>query len=359
MTTDTIDILTGITDPRPSEGGAENPQATPPTLQEMVSKIAALNSVFLHTARTQQLMARLEQLKNFGNVGRGTGSPSRNLLVTGPSHVGKTSILRRFEREYPPIPTETITLCPVLYVEILLNSTCKGVIVQTLKALGVPVGSQSTDTTVLGLKLIEWLRKKQVDVIIFDEFQHIVEEKTKTQIYNGGDLLKAISNSGTAIVVSGLEEAAEAYDENKALQSRTAGRFHLSPLNWSNPEDRTLFRALLSMYAKELPFPEPSDLAALDIAMPLYHFSGGLFGRAVPFIVNAATQGLLCGARRLNREILRRTMEGYRDSREKVGWFNPFDVAEDRLRLVPVERDIRNQKTRLRNGVRKAENREG
>jgi Cdc6-like AAA superfamily ATPase len=151
-----------------------NLYATPITANDKNDAIAlevatnfSLRKTLLTHSRFKQAItqiAELHQHSKSNNVGGG-------LLVTGPSGVGKTTILQHYLEHFPRIKAQQKTIIPVLHVVTPASPTVKSFAEAILLALGDPMaqrGSAEQKT----FRIYQLLEACEVEILLIDEIQH-------------------------------------------------------------------------------------------------------------------------------------------------------------------------------------------
>lgn len=183
---------------------------------------------------------------------------------------------------------------------------------------------------VLTARLIHYIRERKVQIVIFDELQHVEHGGRKKASIVTADFFKSILNASICpIVLAGIEEAAEIYDGNVQLRRRSNGRLTLPRFDWRKEEDRMVFRTLLGEFERKLPFTEPSNLANMGTALRISYVSEGLFGRAVDFLIEATEYALDTGATALTKDVLAETFDEMGE--ESDTWINPFRIEDGQV----------------------------
>ncbi|MEO3432313.1 TniB family NTP-binding protein [Inquilinus sp. CAU 1745] len=321
--------------------------------EEYEQKIRGLKRVYVPHPVARHVLNSLDRLMRYGNLGLEVGSPSRCVLLTGLSGSGKTALLLRWARQFGVDTAGLKDRLGVLYVEVPPSCTPKALAEHMLRALGVPEALVAKGTEVsLTERVKHHLREQEVRVVILDEFQHLIDSKSQRVIYRAADFVKGLLNAAICpFVLAGTPEAAAVYEENVQLKRRSVGRYSLKPFDWNVQAEQDFFRAAIDEYEPHLPFGKPSRLARKSIALRIHYFSNGLFGRAVDLLVAAAIRGLEEGAECLSDDLLRETVEDFRDD-TNPDWFNPFDSEELKPLKAPEVDERRSRVTRLRKGKR-------
>lgn len=324
-------VKTTVHKPPLEIGGGEAGKLEILPIRDRKRLIKELRKAYIRHPKANHITRALDKLYHYGNLGEVTGSPARTLLITGPSGGGKTRLMKRWASQFQSVEGDDETTMPVLFVDIAANSTPRGLIEHCLMLLGAPVQVGSRDSVaVLTARLIHYIRERKVQIIIFDELQHVEHGGRKKASIVTADFFKSILNASICpIVLAGIEEAAEIFDGNIQLRRRSNGRLTLPRFDWRQEKDRMVFRSLLGEFERKLPFTEPSNLAEMGTALRVSYVSEGLFGRAVDFLIEATEYALDTGATALTRDVLAETFDEMGE--ESDTWINPFRVEDGQV----------------------------
>ena len=198
------------------------------------------------------------------------------LLVTGPSGVGKTTILQHYLEQFPRLREPQKTRIPVLHVVTPSSPTVKSFAESILLALGDPMarrGSAEEKT----FRIFQLLKACEVEIFLIDESQHFYYAHSIVEFRRVTDWLKnMISISGLAVVMFGLEESEIVVFSNEQLARRFSSKLHLSPFTFSNDEDFREFRAALKGFQEVLPIQVEEPLYGANLARRFLIASNGL-----------------------------------------------------------------------------------
>lgn len=171
----------------------------------------------INTAVVADAVARIHTTHAMAGV-QGAG-----MLVLGDPGLGKTTILNTYvERFYSAnqnLESDTLTLRPVVKISIPSRPTIKGIITKILDELGHP-NSKGTQGQ-LELRLGAVIRNQGVQLLIFDEFQHLLREQADTSTRHVVNFIKVLMDDyKLAVVMAGLEKALDAISQHEELYQR-------------------------------------------------------------------------------------------------------------------------------------------
>lgn len=295
-----------------------------------LANLETLKESFLHYPYLDGVLEKLDRLKRYGRAGNVSGTSARCMMLLGESGSGKTATLRHWLSKHPMRTERLADVYPALYVEVPPKPSLKALAEATLRGLGAPVARRSARWN-LEDQVVDQLKEQGVEVIVFDEIQHLLSPRNRGMAYDAADFIKRLLNASVCpVVLAGLPEAAAIYSENEQLARRSLSFSRLSAFDWRNEEDRACFQALLDQFEASLPFEEPSNLIDDDLALRVHHASGGFLGRAIDFLFNAAILAIETDAPCLTRAVLSQTVEEGRNPTE-ADWCNPFKLSDAAL----------------------------
>lgn len=224
-------------------------------------------------SRFQEGMFRLAELHH----GRRAYQAGGGLLLIGPSGVGKSTLIEHYELLYPRTHDPEGTRIPVLRVSVPSSPSAKSLAEAILVALKDPKAHRGTASEKTE-RIEGWLKRCGVELILLDEFQHLIYTSALTGFRDVTDWLKRlISNTNVGIVACGLPEAALVVESNEQLARRFSARIQLTPFALDDADDFREFRGLLDTLESLLPLPMETPLREANLARRMHVASYGLF----------------------------------------------------------------------------------
>lgn len=258
---------------------------------------------------------------------------SQHLLVLGESGTGKSSLCQWLVQKYPRYALPDRDVLRVLFVPIPAAATIASMVEIMLGALGDPasgVGTASRKT----LRAVTLCRACRVEVILFDEAQHLYDRGLATTRYMVADWIKSfIDQVGVPTVFLGLPRLEQLLQINEQLRRRFSRRVHLA-LGQSDSE--TIHGECLQLFISLgscLPIPLSSgDVGWDELGMRIYYATDGRVAYMKKLLNRALTRAIQENLSQISTQELERAFtediwwEG-------VGRLNPFNPQFEFRRL--------------------------
>lgn len=192
-------------------------------------------------------------------VSRGAQEP-QCMALEGVTGAGKSTLVREYVAAFPPSRTKTRTCIPVFYLETPSPVTVKGMASALLHALGDPLWDRGTQTS-MDKRLLHLLRQCQVELIILDDFHHLIDPEKKWMIVKVANWLKVlIKESNIPVLVVAIEGSIKnilGEVDNHQLSRLFLVRETLAPFPWKPNEKQTIqnFNRFVELAEKAVDIP--------------------------------------------------------------------------------------------------------
>lgn len=217
-------------------------------LAEAARRVSAADAIVVDNPRAQRAHETLDFMRACRASDRGT----RGFLLVAPPQTGKSKILSTYQRRANTPEALAEGRIPVLMVTLTANQTRKGLTQDILKSFE-PFGylapwKKGTETVLLD-RVAAYIRQCQVELLILDEFQHLVHsEKQEVNLSVSETVKWLLIESVAPVVMSGIEDAWKPVRANNQLARRCEPPMELAKLVSTVEEDRRLFGEFLASY---------------------------------------------------------------------------------------------------------------
>jgi type II secretory pathway predicted ATPase ExeA len=249
----------------------------PASMEEVRKRREHVKSIIVEHHRYSYILEKVEEIHFFskGSV------KADSLFLSGRTGVGKTTLLEGYRDRYNRYVKDGYTIVPVLYNKVPVGATPKSVASSLLRSLGDPAYDKGTENSQTA-RLLHFIKKCQVEMIIIDEFQHLIDRETKHVLNKASDWVKSFcDDAGIPIILCGMPESHKIFDHNDQLDRRFTEKIEMLRFNYLTKEDQIEFRAFLKSIDEQLPFYNPSYLASKKMSDKIYYATNG-----VPYYVN-------------------------------------------------------------------------
>lgn len=320
---------------------------------DVYAAIEDVRSMYIDYPQAARLYRAIEAFHRAGHTGR----EGMCLMLVGPRRSGKTTILQRYIARHPRQTDGDTDRRPVTYVEVPAKCRLKSVAEAVLQALGDLQPSKGTlpERTARILHLMEM---QQVGMLIFDEFQHLIEPNSEKVDYDVADWIKSLVNaSKLPILLSGKPSATRVLKANDQLCDRNQGVLRVAPFDWDNKVSRLEFRRILAEFEPKLRFSCDHLLSSPEVAHRIYCAAEGLIGKVVRLFTTALLLAEEEGLKVISIGLLslafeRLTVESEDDDDEPS--VNPFIDPDPEKALKPAPDRSRITRLRSHKGKRRA-----
>lgn len=215
-----------------------------------------------------------------------------NVLVFAESGMGKTSLVRRFERGHarPYDAQAGIARRPVVVVRMPPSPTEGEFLRQALLTLGAPVAAANRRSDPQLRELVgRLLREVGARVLVIDELNSVLVGTARQQRHFL-QVLRFLSNElGVALVCTGVPEARHALRSDPELRSRFVD---VELLPWAADDELQRF---VNRLVQGLPLRQPSPVDGVGVRRLLAGRSGGITAHVCKAVERAAIAAIRGG----------------------------------------------------------------
>lgn len=219
-----------------------------------------------------------------------TGREATAGLFYGVSGTGKSTILRRFANRYGgPFPTAVGLERPVLRISTPANPTLPNLYQALLVGLDAE-GLVNKDANDMRLSVLHQIEMQKVKMIIFDEFTHIVEDRSEKFVTKAVRALKELlSEKKCQVVFAGTEELFKIHTVYKQMRRRSGGDMPLLPFDWEDEDDQAEWIAIMDLIQGQLLLKVSPPLGGNLLALKMHQATDGVMDHVMKLLFRATS----------------------------------------------------------------------
>lgn len=219
------------------------------------------------------------------------------LLIFGETGMGKTKIIRKFERDHPTkfCQVTGIDHHPVVVAQVPSEPIERDLYRELLASMGAPAmagGTLAREKDVCR----SLLRTVGAKMIILDEVNGMLAGTFRQQRIFLNAIRFLANDLRIPLVCAGTDLARQALLTDVQLAERFEA-FHLKP--WKND---AAFAGLLKSFGHILPLREPSDMSSVEVRTRIHMLTSGVTARIFRLIETAAEVAVQSGKEKLDIE---------------------------------------------------------
>lgn len=299
------------------------------------ARILRAKKAFVSTPSVMQILRYMDRCRDSSDL----DSEPTCMMVFGASGVGKTTVIKKYLNQNKRETKQRADLIPVLHIELPDNAKPVDAARELLLEMGDPLALYDTDLARLTKKLTNLIPLVGVRLIIIDEFQHLVEERSNRVLTQVGNWLKMILNKTKCpIVLFGMPYSKVVLQANSQLQGRFSIQVELRPFTYQGGEG--VFKIFLEHLDKALPFTKNVGLAEKTLQEKLYAFSQGNMRSLRNLIYHASIEAINNHRDTISYQDLVFAAKLTSGDKSNI-WQNPFEdgvkVTQDMLSSPPKD----------------------
>ena len=295
--------------------------------------------------RYPQFEIAYQQIQSILELKKITGI-SQNLLCIGAAGTGKSTIKKEVEKAYPRKEVVGVSIIPVLTVDTPAIPTVKNIAETMLLAFGDPLAGKGTAENKT-VRILSFLEKCRVQLIIFDELQHFIDQGRKNTPYQVADWLKnLVDKANIPTVLMGLERSEQILKVNEQLRRRFNQRIHLKAFDLKDKDDYQTFAGVVFKLQELHDYPMDINIRDSEVLERLHYASNGIIDYIVKVMIGACETALLNGNISITQESFYEAFKRYiwNDAPDELNPFHdkftwksltqlnmPFHVAGERV----------------------------
>lgn len=289
------------------------------------SALNQIHSVFIFYPRLKELH---EEICRCQQLSRVAGEP-QCMALEGMTGAGKTTLIRRYASEFPRRETRYGVVIPVFYLETPSPATVKTMASVMLEQLGDPA-AYIGEIGILNSRLISLLKACKVELVILDDFHHLIDTETDKVLAKVSDWLKVlIKETGVPFMVVGIEGKVERIlRANPQLSRLFAAREALVPFVWQPEQQDTIqnFHLFVGTIEKSIGKNLTQSLPRTELLYRIFYSTNGVVGNVMNLLRYAVMLAEERSATSLDLDLLALAFEK-RMSKHLPDKQNPFLVG--------------------------------
>lgn len=303
---------------------------------ESEKKADLIKEIFIKSPQLTEIMKDISDCRKFSD---GIHEPDC-MIVVGDTGSGKTTLINKYLAQNPRLEANDRSVIPILSTSLPPNATPITASEQLLSDLGDPLAfSRGNDPVKIAKEMSELMKLCGVELIIIDEFQHMIDRKNKQILHSAADWLKMlIVRSKIPIVLFGMPYSVVILKANSQLAGRFELQHSLEPFRLNSNKNRVAYKTFLTKLEEALPFEDASGLTSTEMLKRIYAFSEGNL-RRIRNLVNRASRIALLESS--DKVLLKHLAEAApKVSKTVCEKQNPFLVEMSKLKIKHPRSDI-------------------
>jgi hypothetical protein len=301
------------------------------------SLLAQANTALIRYPRFKALHNDIRECQEMSRL----ANEPQCMSLEGVTGAGKSTLVQDYTALFPRIEQADGTRIPIFYAETPSPVTVKGMAATLLARLGDPAAYRGT-LWAMNFRLIRLMIDCQVELVILDDFHHLIDQETNRILEQVSDWLKVlIKETGIPFLVVGIEGKVERILETNAQLSRLfAVRQTLEPFRCDPSDEASIqeFGRFVHYAEQVIAVSLPVDLPRLELLHRLHYASQGVVGNLMNLLRYSAWLTRQQNQQAISLSTLAAAFEKRLAKHVKVS-ANPFLVLPDDSFVVPNESD--------------------
>jgi len=254
---------------------------------ETRSLLAQANTALIRYPRFKALHNDIRECQEMSRL----ANEPQCMCLEGVTGAGKSTLVQDYVALFPRVEQTGGTRIPIFYAETPSPVTVKGMAATLLYRLGDPAANHGT-LWAMNYRLIRLMVDCQVELVILDDFHHLIDKETNRILEQVSDWLKVlIKETGIPFMVVGIEGKVERILETNSQLSRLfAVRQTLEPFRCDPSDENSLreFSRFVQYTEQVIGMPLPVALSRLELLYRLHYVTEGVVGNLMNLLRYAA-----------------------------------------------------------------------
>ena len=302
--------------------------------KSVTSTVSPATTALIEYPRFRELHAEIQLCQHLSKL---AGEP-HCMSLEGRTGTGKSTLVRTYAESFCRTQTREGTQVPVLYMEVPSPVGIKDFASTALQTLGDPAYDRGTRAS-MTRRLIGLLKDCEVELIILDDFQHLIDSETQHILAEVSDWLKyLIKETRVPFLVVGIEGKVEVIlQANPQLSRLFAARETLQPFAWDVARPQTIqdFGRFVAYVEQVIGKTLAAEPRRVEWLYRLHYATEGIVGNLMNVMRFAGALSELQERAQLDLPLLARAFQ-QRLSKHLPGKANPFDLSAHDSFVPPV-----------------------
>ena len=254
---------------------------------ETRSLLAQANTALIRYPRFKALHNDIRECQEMSRL----ANEPQCMCLEGVTGAGKSTLVQDYVALFPRVEQTGGTRIPIFYAETPSPVTVKGMAATLLYRLGDPAANHGT-LWAMNYRLIRLMVDCQVELVILDDFHHLIDKETNRILEQVSDWLKVlIKETGIPFMVVGIEGKVERILKTNSQLSRLfAVRQTLEPFRCDPSDENSLreFSRFVQYAEQVIGMPLPVALSRLELLYRLHYATEGVVGNLMNLLRYAA-----------------------------------------------------------------------
>lgn len=210
-----------------------------------------------------------------------------NMLCLGAAGTGKSTLKKEIANAYPTKLTTTHPIIPVLIINTPAIPSVKNVAESILITLGDPLADKGSTITKTQ-RILTYLKLCNVQLIIFDELQHFIDQGQKNTPLKLSDWLKSlVDETNIPTILMGLERSEQIIKVNEQLRRRFNQKIILTPFPLSVQNDYVVFAGVIKKIISLLNIHSSIEVKNMNTLKKIHYATNGIMDYMIKLFLSA------------------------------------------------------------------------